>query len=61
MFKLFNAAIGVAMAFWLYSPQGFIAWAQTPGLQTLRVQIAAEHPRRKLVAQMSGALQALER
>ncbi len=53
MFKLVNAAIGLAVGVWLFSPQGFTTRIETPFVLSLRAQIAAEQPRRKLAAQWS--------
>jgi hypothetical protein len=60
MFNLFNAAIGLALAFWLFSPQAFVTRLETPSVSNLRIQIAAQHPRQKLAAQWSDVIQTLE-
>jgi hypothetical protein len=60
MFKLFNAAIGVALAFWLFSPRAFMTRIETPSVASLRAQIAAQHPRERLAAQWSDVMQTLE-
>jgi hypothetical protein len=60
MFKLFNAAIGLALALWLFSPRAFVMRLEIPSVSNLRTQIAAQHPRQKLAAQWSGVMQTLE-
>jgi hypothetical protein len=60
MFNVFNAAIGVALALWLFSPQTFMARIETVPITNLRAQLAAEHPQQKLAAQWWDVMQTLE-
>jgi len=58
MFKLFNAAVGLVIALWLFSPQSILPRIESPGVRNLRSQIAAEHPRQKLAAQWAEIVRA---
>jgi hypothetical protein len=60
MFRLFNAATGLILGVWLFSPQTILSRIETPSLERLHAQLAAEHPREKLALQWRQVQQSLD-
>lgn len=51
MGTLFKAAIGLGIAFYVWSPASFAAHFETPAVASLRAQIETVHPHERLLAQ----------
>ena len=54
MGTLFKAAIGLGIAFYVWSPASFAAHFETAAVHDLRAQIEASRPHERLMAQLGA-------